>query len=442
MPSILEVAEEIPSDINQNKIIIPQIDKLQQISVAVYCGPGVTKSGFENIKNNLYSVAGLKLIEFTSQDIVQKDLSTIDVIIFPGGKAKEQTEALGDVGKEKIRKFVSSGGGYFGICAGLYTSTSGFDWSLGILNAKSKVSKDEWKRGSGFVDIEITEYGKSILGDVNQIFKCRYNNGPLIGPGHDVVLPDFTTIAYFRSEISENGTPEGIMIDTPAAVSAPYGLGRVFVTSVHPENTPGLEYFIPRVLLWLTKKRGITVNTSLSTQDKIEFAAQFAAQKFETVGRKNHFVEVYEILRNEFHISDQNTLIAGILHDTVEDTNTSFEEIEQNFSKEVALLVAEVSHPKDYSGVQVQEYYEKLKHISLPAKMIKLADFLSHLRRLIGIYQRGEEASNPVFVENGRYARDIIAVAETCPPSEAREIVIKLAHELLELHDKSPVWGV
>lgn len=174
----------------------------------------------------------------------------------------------------------------------------------------------------------------------------------------------------------------------------------------------------------------------------IDLAKDFAAQKFETVGRKNHFLEVYDILLNEFKVLDDNTLVAGILHDTLEDTNTSFEEIEQNFSREVALLVDEVSHPKDYSGVQVQEYYEKLKHISLPAKMIKLADFLSHLRRLIGIYQRGEEASNPVFVENGRYVRDIIAVAETCPPSEAREIVTKLAHELLELHEKSPVWGV
>ena len=174
----------------------------------------------------------------------------------------------------------------------------------------------------------------------------------------------------------------------------------------------------------------------------MDFAIKFATQNFNAVGRKNHFVEVHDILRNEFHISDQNTLIAGILHDTLEDTNTTFDELVSNFSKEVADLVAEVSHPKDYSGVQVQEYYEKLKHISLPAKMIKLADFLSHLRRLIAIYKRGEESNNPVYVENGRYARDIIAVAETCPPSEAREIVIGLAHELLELHEKSPVWGV
>ncbi len=175
---------------------------------------------------------------------------------------------------------------------------------------------------------------------------------------------------------------------------------------------------------------------------RIQLAIDFATQKFEAVGRKNHFLEVYDILLNQFHVDDENILIAGLLHDTLEDTDTSFGEIEEKFSKEIAGLVDELSHPKDYSGAQVQEYYEKLKHISDSAKIVKLADFLSHLKRLIGIYRRGEESSNPIFVENGRYARDIIAVAETCPESEAKNIVMELAGELAALHQKSPVWGV
>lgn len=200
-----------------------------------------------------------------------------------------------------------------------------------------------------------------------------------------------------------------------------------------------LSHYFPRIKFKFKSNNKLYFQYESFTD---RFTIEFAARKFWQVKKKSHFLEVYDILRSEFHISDQNTLIAGILHDTLEDTNTTFDELVLNFSKEVADLVAEVSHPKDYSGVQVQEYYEKLKHISLPAKMIKLADFLSHLRRLVAIYKRGEEASNPVFVENGRYARDIIAVAETCPPSEARDVVTKLANELLALHEKSPVWGV
>jgi guanosine-3',5'-bis(diphosphate) 3'-pyrophosphohydrolase len=180
---------------------------------------------------------------------------------------------------------------------------------------------------------------------------------------------------------------------------------------------------------------------NFSSQNQIELAKEFAAKKFEATGRKNHFLEVYDILLNESHIGEENVLIAALLHDTLEDTDTSREEIRDSFSEDVACLVEEVSHPKDYSGAQVGEYYEKLKHISLRAKMIKLADFLSHLKRLIGIYERGEEASNPVFVENGRYARDILAVAETCPDSEAKSIVARLANELAELHKNSKVYN-
>lgn len=178
-----------------------------------------------------------------------------------------------------------------------------------------------------------------------------------------------------------------------------------------------------------------------ASKSQIELAKQFAAQKFEAVGRKNHFLEVYDIVLNEFLIDEENVLVAALLHDTLEDTDTTYEEIRDAFSPDVADLVEELSHPKDYSGAQVAEYYEKLKHISPRAKVIKLADFLSHLKRLIGIYKREEEVSNPVFVENGRYARDILAVAETCPDSEAKSVVTKLAEELADVHRNSKVYN-
>ncbi len=179
----------------------------------------------------------------------------------------------------------------------------------------------------------------------------------------------------------------------------------------------------------------------MKTHSQIELAKEFATQKFETAGFKNHFLDVYDILLNEFYIDDEEVLIASLLHDTLEDTETTYDEIKVIFSEDVANLVEEVSHPKNYSGSQVDEYYEKLKHISLRAKMIKLADFLSHLKRLIGIYKSGEEGNNPVFVNNGKYANQIIAVADTCPDSDAKAIVIKLANELWKLHQNSKIYN-
>ena len=46
------------------------------------------------------------------------------------------------------------------------------------------------------------------------------------------------------------------MARTSAAVRAQYGKGRVFISSPHPENTPGLEHLIPRGILWAAGKAG------------------------------------------------------------------------------------------------------------------------------------------------------------------------------------------
>ena len=84
----------------------------------------------------------------------------------------------------------------------------------------------------------------------------------------------------------------------------------------------------------------------------IEKAKEFAGQKFEAAGLKNHYLEVGGILQNKFDVEDESVLVAGILHDILEDTETTYEEIETEFSKEVADYVQEVSHPKNYNQEQ------------------------------------------------------------------------------------------
>lgn len=161
--------------------------------------------------------------------------------------------------------------------------------------------------------------------------------------------------------------------------------------------------------------------------DLLESAKDFATKKFEEAGSKNHFLEVFDILHDEFQISTPNTLIAGILHDTLEDTDTTPEEIEKKFSKEVADLVKEVSHPKNYNEEQKKEYYEKIKHISPEAKLIKLADFTSHLRKFIGAFTGTSDY--PKSTTNG-YVIKIQTFLESCSESKAKDLVFSLSKEL------------
>jgi len=126
------------------------------------------------------------------------------------------------------------------------------------------------------------------------------------------------------------------------------------------------------------------------TENKTGSAKQFATDKFEAIGKKNHFLDVFNVLQNSLGVQNEKVLIAGLLHDTLEDTETTYEEISKKFSIEVADMVQEVSHPKNYNHEQKLEYYEKIKTISPEAKLIKMADFTSHLQNFIKIYERNE----------------------------------------------------
>ena len=248
---LMEEPFNIPLDINQNRIIISAPEKNRSLAIAIYKGEGSMDSGIENVKKNISSVLNVNFTELGPEKVMSNDLAKFDVVIFSGGGASMQGNAIGEQGRENVRKYIKNGGNYLGICAGAYLATSNFEWSLNIINAET-ISQIEWKRGQAFLDLEITEEGKSILGNVEGMFKCRYNNGPLLKPMNIADLPAYKVAAYFRSEISDNETTPGEMINTPAAVFSEYGKGKVFVISSHAENTPGLENFLPRAIVWLT----------------------------------------------------------------------------------------------------------------------------------------------------------------------------------------------
>ncbi len=89
-----------------------------------------------------------------------------------------------------------------------------------------------------------------------------------------------------------------------------------------------------------------------------------------------HCVQVYNILK--LVTSDENLLVASLLHDTLEDTETTYEELEREFGKDVANLVNEVTHEgkKDSKGY----YFPRLK--TQRGILLKFADRLSNLSRM------------------------------------------------------------
>lgn len=112
-------------------------------------------------------------------------------------------------------------------------------------------------------------------------------------------------------------------------------------------------------------------------------AIQFAARKHSTQRRKdaegtpyiNHPIDVATTLWTIGQVRDIPILIAAVLHDTIEDTETQPEEIEAQFGKEVLSLVLEVTDDKKLEkAVRKQLQIDHAPHKSPGAKQIKLAD--------------------------------------------------------------------
>ncbi|CAM2992209.1 BPL-N domain-containing protein [Rariglobus hedericola] len=239
----------IPPDVNGFKTIVAAPEKTRPLRVAIYDGTGSGDSGIQNVEERAHQIPGAKVTRLAPDEVSTADLGArFDVIVFSGGSGSKQGNSIGPVGREKVREFVRNGGGYVGVCAGAYLACTNFDWSLGIVNARTVSGK--WRRGRGFLDLRMSDDGRTLFGPVENTFKIRYNNGPIIKPAGREDLPSYTTVATFLTEVAENDTPAGIQVGSPAQAISTFGKGRVFISSPHPENTPGLENMIPRALLW------------------------------------------------------------------------------------------------------------------------------------------------------------------------------------------------
>ena len=90
------------------------------------------------------------------------------------------------------------------------------------------------------------------------------------------------------------------------------------------------------------------------------------------------------ILQHEAGVTDSLVLEGALLHDTVEDTDTTFEELEREFGHEVRHLVGEVTDDKSLSkDARKRGQIEHAPHASDRAKLIKLADKLYNYRDLV-----------------------------------------------------------
>ena len=118
-------------------------------------------------------------------------------------------------------------------------------------------------------------------------------------------------------------------------------------------------------------------------------AIEFASRKHSMQRRKdkdaspyiNHPIAVAHLLADTGGVNDLVTLMAAVLHDTIEDTETTAEELEAQFGRTVRKVVEELTDDKSLEpAVRKQLQADHAPKLSKEGKAIKLADKIANVR--------------------------------------------------------------
>ena len=145
-------------------------------------------------------------------------------------------------------------------------------------------------------------------------------------------------------------------------------------------------------------KEIVLTSEELVENDMLNNAIAYAVEKHRNGLRKGtkmpYIVHPLEVMHNLMLMgADKNLMAAGVLHDTVEDTDATLEEIAAKFGDDVAALVS--SHTeKDKSlswKTRKEIALEHLKHANKREQMLVLADKLSNMRAIARDYAELKE---------------------------------------------------
>ncbi len=139
-----------------------------------------------------------------------------------------------------------------------------------------------------------------------------------------------------------------------------------------------------KILTFLNETKS---NNEMPIQDLLTDAIFYATEKHKSQHRKgegnipyiNHPITVMRLV-NMAGVSNLNVLAAAVLHDTVEDTDATLDDISQRFGVIVRNIVEEVTDDKSLSKIERKKaQIERIRTASDGAKLIKIADKISNV---------------------------------------------------------------
>jgi glutamine amidotransferase-like uncharacterized protein len=217
-----------------------------------------------NVKRILDNEPSFSWQPITAQQIRDGEIGRFDVIIFAGGSGTEMWQNLESDGRKHVRNFIKNGGGYLGICAGAFLASTG-KTGLGLINA-DVVTGQVYITGFGYVDaavrvaddvdLELTDFGCQLFDKSAQkiLPSIPYRGGPIFKQAHRDYLPEFITLATFKTETAIHDFQRNTMINSPAIIVAQYGNGAASAISPHLEFEPKYDDMIKKIIQATAKK--------------------------------------------------------------------------------------------------------------------------------------------------------------------------------------------
>jgi len=202
---------------------------------------------------------GFRFDLLTAEAVRQGGLSGCQLLVVPGGWASLKSETLGKHGREELRRFVRSGGGYLGICGGAGLALQ-VDEGLGLLPVTRKPMADRLPNFSGSIRVRQASSHAlwwGLQGETSfqvwwpsQFDLVKPEKIQILGryrdPESDFCVSDLNvceTVAarleweQLEKDYQINLNPERLL-NEPAIIEGEYGQGRVVLSYPHLE-TPG-----------------------------------------------------------------------------------------------------------------------------------------------------------------------------------------------------------
>jgi len=209
--------------------------------------PGVGPEALAAAIATIDGSATLRARVLTPAEVRAGALASTRALLVTGGRGSRQGRALGEEGRDALRRFVREGGGYVGICAGSYLAMQRPEGSIeesykAAFVAAAHATGDAWQRGIAPIPVRAPEGGEQVV--------LHYANGPLFALVSVEGLPAPRVLACFEHEVSSErgGTRPGQMRGAPALIATSYGRGEIVLFSPNPTLEPARPELLVRAL--------------------------------------------------------------------------------------------------------------------------------------------------------------------------------------------------